>query len=150
MNPRTKELTLALICAVTANVIGWPGPHGGLQFVGHVLWSAELRCPPSVQALVVVPLGLLILASLLPRRGFRVGSAITASVWLAGLFLLLFKRIYPPVWPIVLVTSIPFLASLGGSVWFSFRQDGKSGSCLAGWGQDASREPPPQGRDVPG
>lgn len=115
-------MALALIAGFSVNIIGWPGPHGGLQFLGEGLW-----CPspdPTFQIIKMVltacvALGVII--AFLPQRRIRLMGTWASVIGLGTLFLLLLTRIYPPVIPIVLITAIPFLGSLAGSIIFARR-----------------------------
>jgi len=121
MKTRILQLSLSLVCAVSVNFVGWPGPHGGLQYLGQILWmSRNGRSVPFALAMAI-PLGILSLASLLPTRIIRVIITVSAAACLAYPYLVLLTRIHPPVLPVVLLTSTPFFLTLGGTVWVSFR-----------------------------
>jgi hypothetical protein len=118
---RYKQAGLALFCAATINCIAWPGPHGGLQFLGELLWSPEQGPPSGICFLFRIPLVLLFLTSFYPYQTFRVRITIFAAAWLGLLFCWMFLQIYPTAMLIALVTSLPFVGSLGGTIWFSLR-----------------------------
>jgi hypothetical protein len=122
MKNRICQTVLALTAGLSVNIIGWPGPHGGLQFLSEGLWSAS---PDQTFGIIkAILLGFAILGVVIasvPQRQIRLAGTWASVIGLMTLFLLLLKRIYPPVIPIVLITAIPFLGSLAGSMVFAYR-----------------------------
>lgn len=121
MNNRIAQGILALIAGLSINIIGWPGPHGGIQCVYMVLWQ-----PGSENIIKVILIGLVLLgllSALILHRPLRLVGTLTSVSGLAIFFLLLLTRIYPPVIPVVLITAIPFLGSLVGAIIFACRSN---------------------------
>lgn len=54
------------------------------------------------------------------NRSLRLIGTLAGAAGLAIFFILLLTKIYPPVLPTVMISAIPFLCGLLGSVWFAF------------------------------
>jgi len=111
--------TLGSILAI--GVICWPGPHGGPQFLGSVLFYSlgdDVWVP---LLLIGIPCLTLVCSCAIVRRTVRITVAGAGVTGLLVLFLLLLRRIYPPALPVVIVSASPFLILLGLSAFMATR-----------------------------
>ena len=125
MTGTSARLGLALVVPFAAAVICWPGPHGGLQFVGEGLWHmvVHAREQPFVALAVMVPLVGPVCGSVLRQRRARLGVTVISVAWIVVLLALLLRRIHPPVLPMVLLSTIPLAIVLILSLWLAARPD---------------------------
>lgn len=122
MKYRIMNLMLIITAAVTLNFIFWPGPHGGPQFLHEILWgSPTSHLPLIIQCILVLLLVLGAICALVSHRLIRLTGTWVSIAGLLTLFMLLLTGIYPPVIPVVLLSALPFLAALVGSVFLAFR-----------------------------
>ena len=122
MKSRIIQLVLMVVAALTLNFIFWPGPHGGPQFLHEVLWGSPTdHVPLVIQGILASLLILGVICALVSHRLIRLTGTWISIAGLVVLFILLLTGIYPPVIPVVLLSSLPFLASLAGSVFLAFR-----------------------------
>ena len=119
MESRLYQGLWSVACIVAFNFIGWPGPHGGLQYVGQVIWPSQYNSNLTIPFLVIVPMIILLVSSFVPKRKLRIIGTSIAAGWVGILYVMLVLRIYPPVLPIVFMTSVPFLGSLIASIVMS-------------------------------
>lgn len=119
MESRIYQGLWSVACIVGLNFIGWPGPHGGLQYVGQVIWPSQYNSNLTVPFLIIVPTVVLLVSSFVTKRKLRIIGSNIAAGWLGILYIMLITRIYPPALPIVFLTSVPFIGSLIASIVMS-------------------------------
>ncbi len=121
MKHRIIHFFLVLTSTFFINCIGWPGPHGGLQFLGEIIWKQrQYETVYAMNYILIVSSLLALIASLLYFRKIRITITFISAVGYLIVFFKLLSKIHPPVIYIVLLTSLPFIITLGSFVVFSF------------------------------
>lgn len=120
---RIIQLCFAVATGLFINFIGWPGPHGGLQFLYESFWRSYSDADLWFQVIRLLLLSSFILgliSAFINNRRFRLTGTLISTIYPAIFFVFLLTRIYPPALPVVAMSSIPFLIGLIGSVYFAF------------------------------